>query len=314
MGWQDRAYASEDDYRGQMGGGPGGGGGFGLGGRLGSRSVVTWLLVANAVFFLLDSVFTGSQRAYWLSLSYWGNFNIDQGIYGLQLWRWVTYQFLHGDFLHILVNMIGLFFFGPLMEQWWGSRRFLAFYLLCGCCGAFLFTFFALVLPGVVFNVQALAADDLTPEMIRLVGASGSVYGILLACAVLYPKMRVMLLIPPIPMPMWVLATVFLGIAFLSLVAGSANAGGEAAHLGGAALAYLLIKKPMLLNWADRFSPAAIQEGWSRGRWERKQQQAAATEAEVDRILDKVKQHGLQSLTRKEKKTLQRATQQRRGG
>jgi len=123
-----------------------------------------------------------------------------------------------------------------------------------------------------------------------------------------------MLIFPPIPMTMRTMALIFLGIAALSLLAGSPNAGGQAAHLGAALLGFILVKSPRLLDWADRFSPSAIQHNVNRGRFERKRKQAAAREAELDRVLAKVKEKGLHSLTRGEKKTLQQATDERRGG
>ena len=69
-------------------------------------------------------------------LRQWGYFSVTEGIHRFQIWRWLTYQFLHHDFWHLLFNMIGLYFFGPLMERWWGSRRFLGFYLMCGFSAA----------------------------------------------------------------------------------------------------------------------------------------------------------------------------------
>jgi len=294
MGWEERDYYRE---------------GPSFGSRLGKGSVVTWLLVINCVVFVLDAILSSGMRVpVWLSPYWAGNFNVEQGVFGFQLWRWLTYQFLHAGFFHILFNMIGLYFFGPLLEQWWGSKRFLAFYLLCGVSGALLMTLFVLVAPGVIVPAEVDA------RVITLVGASGSIFGILAGAATLLPKQRVMLIFPPIPMSMRTMALVFLGIAFLSLLAGTRNAGGQAAHLGGALLGFILVKSPRLLDWADRFSPGAIQRNVNQGRFERKQKQAAAREAELDRVLAKVKEKGLHSLTRGEKKTLQRATDERRGG
>jgi len=303
MGYEDRTYYRDDQGRGGgMFGGPGAPGGFG--GRLAGATVVTWLLGLNVVIFLVDSVLTGSVRGDALSPYAWGSFSIDKGVFGLQVWRFFTYQFLHANFFHILFNMIGLFFFGPLIERWLGSRRFLAFYLLCGISGAVLYTLLAFV-PGLIPGSLARP----------MVGASGSVYGILVACAVLFPHQRVMLLIPPIPMSMRTLALIFLGLAALSVIAGSSNAGGEAAHLGGALLGFILIKKPALIGWADR--AAQVTQAFKGGdpaareakRVRRQKESQAAEQQQVDRILDKVRQHGMQSLTGKEKKALQRATE-----
>jgi rhomboid family protein len=310
MAWQDRHY-NQDSFN------SGGRGGFagGIGGRLGGASVVTWLLGINCVVFLLDGVLSSGMRSQGLSPTYWGNFNVEQGLYGLQLWRWVTYQFLHDGFFHLLVNMIGLYFFGSMLEKWWGSRRFLAFYLLCGICGALLLSPIAINTPGLIFNLDLLHAQGVQPIQITIVGASGSVFGILAGAAVLFPHQRVMLLLPPIPMKLRTMALLFLGLAALSVIVGSDNAGGEAAHLGGALLGFVLVKNPGWLNWADRLSTSAIQAGVNKGRFERKRKREVIDQTEVDRILDKVRNKGLASLSRKEKKTLNDATErQKRAG
>ena len=290
--------------------------------RLSGGSVVVWLLGINFVVFLLDSTLTGSQRGSSLSPSWWGNFNIEEGIFGGQIWRLITYQFLHAGFVHLLGNMIVVYFFGPLMERWWGSRRFIAFYLLCGMSGGVLFTLIGLVAPGLIFDVAELTGQGSRPEQVELVGASGSIFGILVGCAVLYPHQRVMLLIPPIPMSMRTLALVVLGIAALSVLAGAHNAGGEAAHLGGAALGFFLVKNARWLDIANRVTfskPGAVQDNRRRRQAEKESRRAEkrsrkekSLDAEVDRVLTKVKQQGLHSLTTTEKKTLQRATDHQR--
>lgn len=299
MGLADRHYHREEGGGfGQFGGGPGRGGGWGPGG--GGYSAVTWLIIVNAGVFLLDGILAGARRGGTLAPGGWGGFTIAEGIKGLELWRLVTYQFLHADFWHILFNMVVLYFFGPLMEKWWGTRRFVAFYLVCGCGGAILYTLFSMV-PGL------LAVGEGT----RLVGASGSIFGILAACAVKYPEMRVMLLIPPIPLRMRTLALAILGIAAFSLLVGARNAGGEAAHLGGAALGWVLVRYPELLGWVERLGAGRLKELGTRvgaARAGRRRRQDKTQQAQVDRILAKVKEKGLASLTPREKKVLQDAT------
>jgi len=150
------------------------------------------------------------------------------------------------------------------------------------------------------------------PAQLGLVGASGALYGVLIGAATLFPNQRVQLLIPPIPMSLRTMAIVFLAISFLSVVAGS-NDGGNAAHLAGAALGFYLVKRPGLLNWADRLSPEAIQEGYNKGRYEKKLKQEQASREEVDRILAKVSEKGIQSLSKREKKILQQDTDRLKG-
>jgi len=287
MSWQDRDY-NRESY-----------GGGGLSSRLRGGSAVMWLIIINCVVFVLDSILrSGTRVPEWLVPYLIGAFSTEKAVYGAQLWRFVTYQFLHGDFLHILFNMIGLYFFGPMMEQWWGSRRFIAFYLLCGVCGS---------LPMIGFTLIGLI-----DSRVNLVGASGALYGILIGAAVLYPNMRVQLMFPPIPMTLRTMALVFLGISALSTIAGS-NDGGNAAHLAGAAMGFLFVKTPSLLNWADRLNPSAIQAGYTKGRYEKKLQKEQATREEVDRILAKVSEKGIASLTAREKKLLQQDTDRLRG-
>jgi len=289
MAWHDRHYNRYDS------GNP-------FSNRLGQGSIVVWLLGINGVVFLLDMVLAPSSRGAWLSPAYLGHFSVGKAIFGFQVWRFITYQFLHHDFFHLLFNMIGLYFFGPMMERWWGSRRFLAFYLACGFGAAVLYTLLALFVPGLL-HVSVNTT---------LIGASGCIFGVLVGCAVLYPHQQVMLMFPPIPMKLQTMAMLFIGIAMLSLIAGSPNAGGEAAHLGGAALGWFLIKNPRWLDFAERLSPQDLQKNWAAKTTQRNRNKHIEEDAEVNRILDKVRRQGLNSLTNREKKHLQQATDRQR--
>ncbi|QDU70720.1 rhomboid family intramembrane serine protease [Mucisphaera calidilacus] len=295
------SFENRDYYRGEGGGGYRGGG-MGMGGGRFS-GVVKWLLIINVVIYLWDGIMLSSARGQMLALIPWSYFSVDLAIYNLQIWRFITYQFMHSpsDFTHILFNMIGLYFFGPLLERTIGSRRFLAFYLLCGVSGAVVASLLGAI-PGLIFM----------PPEIPLVGASGSLFGILAACAVLFPNMRVMLLFPPIPMTMRTMAFVFLGIAGLSVLAGAMNGGGEAAHLGGALLGFVLIRNLGWLSFADGVSLEASRSAFARKMGELQKEQLAKEQKEVDRILDKVREKGLQSLSSREKKILQKATDRQR--
>lgn len=295
MSWRDRDYNRDDasyGYRGNDGGGGGFGGAgfsFGLGG--GMTYMVKWLLIINIAIFVMD-IFTNKQ--YFTAV---GAFTYAGGVSHGQLWRWVTYQFLHADFLHIAMNMLGLFFFGPIIERYLGSRRFLAFYLLCGASGAWFYSTLGLtrIIP---FDVNA-----------DLVGASGSLFGILAAAAVVAPNTTVQLLIPPIPMKLRTMVLIVLGIAAFTVFFHGNNAGGQAAHLGGAAFGYLLIRYPKSLNFAEAWGPGDFSDTLKRKRAEREQRKAVEEEEEVDRILAKVKKEGVGNLTEKEKDTLKRATE-----
>lgn len=313
MSWEDRDYNQGQFGSGGFGGRRMGGMAGGLSG--GGASMVMWLLGINVAVFLLDAILGGSQRGAGIAPYVIGYFSFDKAAAHYQVWRLITYQFVHANFWHIFGNMLLLYFFGPLMENWWGSRRFLAFYLLCGMSGAVVYTLFALGAPAVIFDMDLLAAKGIEATKVPLVGASGACFGILVGCAVLYPKQRVMLLIPPIPMSMRTLAIVAMVVVGLSLIFGADNAGGEAAHLGGAVLGIVLIRFPNMLNFADNLG--AVRTNFQVKRMqhaaERERRREADQIAEVDRVLDKVREKGLASLTESEKRILQRETDRKRG-
>ncbi|MEI6656059.1 MAG: rhomboid family intramembrane serine protease [Verrucomicrobiota bacterium] len=262
--------------------------------------VVKWLIVANVAVFCGDLVIFDNR------LTVWGAFTIHSALGQGRVWEFLTFQFLHGSVLHVLFNMLGLFFFGPWAERWWGTRRFLAFYLLCGAAGAAFYTVLAVL--GVL---QArLGAPAL--EFMPLVGASAGIYGILVGVAVIAPDLRVMLYFPPIEMSMRQLA-----IAVLVIAAGTvlldlgSNAGGEAGHLGGALLGFLLMRQAWLLNWAQRRAPGVeiippkIFGSRPESKLRPRTEIDLAAQTEVDRILDKISLQGFQSLTDSERATLQ---------
>jgi membrane associated rhomboid family serine protease len=293
MAWQDRDY---NRYAPEFGGPA----------RLARRSVTFWLIAICVAVFLID--WTGWFGAE--PLTRLGAFSADRVLRHGQAWRFLTFQFLHANPLHILFNMISLYFFGRLVESSLGPRRFLAFYLLCGVGGAlFYLALWGLgtAFPGVPF---LLFADART----RLVGASAGVFGVLVAGAVLAPQQRVFLLLPPISMSIRTMALVMLAIAVFSVLFGH-NAGGEASHLGGAAVGFLLIRRPRLLAWADRLPTDPWQRLHARRQAlaaQHRRDKDQALDAEVDRILAKVKERGMHHLTSGEKRTLQRATERHR--
>jgi len=202
----------------------------------------------------------------------------------LQVWRIITYQFLHDGVFHILFNMLILFFFGPMLERIWGSKKFVKFYLICGACGGILYTL--LVWSGFMGSGQ-------------LVGASGAIYGMLAAGAVLYPNMRVYFM-GFFPIPMKALAIILAAMSLLGVIGGE-NAGGQAAHLAGLAAGAVYMLWP-------RWQQAKNERRPTRVKWESKINQQRTFQADIDKILDKVHNEGISSLTRKEKKMLREAT------
>lgn len=164
-----------------------------------------------------------------------------------QLWRIITYQFVHANFGHILFNMWALYFFGPAVEHAMGPRRFLAFYLVCGVAGALFSSLLAgmnlyTTLPDLPQNeficnqIAAFAGYEghvRCWEMIPLVGASASIYGVMVACAFMYPDVQISLIFPPVTLRLRTFALIVIGIASITILLNLGNAGGEAGHLGG---------------------------------------------------------------------------------
>jgi membrane associated rhomboid family serine protease len=230
----------------------------------------------------------------------WGAFTVQSALKELRLWEFFSFQFLHGSLGHVLFNSMGLFFFGPWMERWWGSKKFLLFYLLCGAAGAAFFTLlmFLHIVPG-----------DLGSP---LIGASAGIYGIFIGVAVVAPDLRVMLLFPPIELSMRQLAIALMAISIgLILLKIGGNEGGEAGHLGGAILGYFLMRYPGLLGGDPRVEtlrPRAFPNR-SESKLRPRSRLQIDEDTEVDTILDKVSREGFQSLTQAERDVLHRASQ-----
>jgi membrane associated rhomboid family serine protease len=288
MGVADRGYYQEGRGR------PGFGGGGGPPGyrfrTFSAWSVTTWLIVVNVVIHLLAT--TAFPQLY-----QFGHFSTYQGFQRLEVWRLVTFQFLHDptSIWHLAFNMLGLWVFGGVVEQTLGRRKYLAFYLVCGVFGGLLYLLlnllggvFGIRLPGVLF------ADTRT----SLIGASAGVFGVIMACAYIAPKMVVQLIIPPIPLKMRTLAYIYLALAVVNLLAGGRNAGGDAAHVGGAmAGAYFIRNSHLLLDFFDVFEDSRKKRKAASRRRDGAASVRRREEAELDAILAKIKAQGTGSLS-----------------
>ncbi|MEY3466211.1 MAG: rhomboid family intramembrane serine protease [Steroidobacteraceae bacterium] len=145
---------------------------------------------------------------------------------GFAPWQLVSYAFLHGGLAHIAFNMIGLTSFGNELEAWWGAKRLYTFY-------------FASVVTAAITQLAVTASlGDPTPT----VGASGGIYGLLLGYAMMFPRRKVIPLIPPIPMPAWVFALLFAGLELYLGVTGTASGIAHFAHLGGMVGGFLMLR------------------------------------------------------------------------
>ncbi|TWI99382.1 rhomboid-like protein [Mucilaginibacter frigoritolerans] len=169
-------------------------------------------------------------------------------------WQIITYMFLHGGWTHILFNMFALFSFGPILEYAIGPKRFLNLYFICGI-GAILFQWLVQAyevhaITGGITIPFHFGPDDLSvPLKIReiyhvpLVGASGAIFGVLVAFAMLYPNLELMIMFIPVPIkakyiiPVYIIIEIFLGVGQF----GGDNVA-HFAHLGGALLGFILVK------------------------------------------------------------------------
>ncbi|HWI78456.1 MAG TPA: rhomboid family intramembrane serine protease [Ramlibacter sp.] len=141
-------------------------------------------------------------------------------------WQVLTYAFVHGGMSHLLFNMLGVYMFGSDLERVWGSRRYLTYYLVCAVSAA----------------VAQLLVTAITGASYPTVGASGAVFGLLLAFAMLFPRRMIMPLFPPIPMRAPVFVALYGALELIFGITGTAEGVAHFAHLGGLAGGYLLMR------------------------------------------------------------------------
>lgn len=203
------------------------------------------LLIANGLVFVLQLI-AGSNALAPLMLWPWGA-GEGYNSHGFMPWQLLTYGFMHDPdgFAHIIFNMLTLLMFGAPIEHVWGARRFLTYYLVC-VAGAGL----CQLIVGTWMVAQGGAAYP-------TIGASGGVFGVLLAYGMLFPQQRVMMLIPPIPMKARTLVFVMGALALLLGFTGLQPGVAHFAHLGGMLFGYLLIR-----HW--RGQPPFVRKGRQR--------------------------------------------------
>ncbi len=225
-------------------------------------------------------------------------------------WQLITYQFLHGSFSHILFNMFTLWMFGMEIENLWGSKKFLLYYLLCGVGGAM---------------VQLLAQLILGLSIAPTVGASGAIFGVMIAFAMMFPD-RYIFIYFLIPVKAKYLIAFLVIIEFLS--AGQASLVAHIVHIGGAIFGFLFIifDRNSRISFNSLLSslkkPSGSASNASRFRRKdnsyankvedaefyeinnKKSEKIEVDQKEIDVILDKISQSGYQNLTEREKKIL----------
>jgi membrane associated rhomboid family serine protease len=308
MGIYNRDYMKGDDRRPVSAGGPGSSGSW--------PPVCKWLIIANVAVFLLQMVSPGYVVEDWLALD---SRNVLHG----QIWRLVTSAFCHSreGIYHILFNMLFLWWFGKTLEQMYGSREFLLFYLAGALCA----------------SVAFIGLDLVTGNLGSAIGASGAVMAVMMLYAAHFPRSKVYIwFVIPVEIRWIVAAYVIFDLYPVLLTLGGSGSGdniAHSAHLGGLAFGFLYWKRGWNLgtHWdalrmklsgpsADRrrekprkgskgsgrkiiAMPGASSAIPSHG------ESSAGIEGEVDRILQKIADQGASSLTTRERATLVEASE-----
>jgi len=190
------------------------------------------VISCTAVFLLQElSAMIWGQRGWNFWLTWFGLVpaEVAHGFF----WQLFTYLFLHGGLWHILLNLLVLWMFGADLERLWGARRFLTYYFICGV-GA-----------GVVNVIVKLLLDPSGRGSAGLptIGASGAIYGVLIAAAVLFPDRQVWIIPFPVTIPMRIYVMVMIAIEFFSTLGASGDNVSHVCHLGGAAVGYIYLRR-----------------------------------------------------------------------
>ena len=195
--------------------------------------VVQWLLLINGALYLAEQLLF-APLLIWFALWPLGLGDaaaLGEGVPPFWPWQVLTYGFLHGGFLHLALNMYALWLFGTRLEHLWGSRRFATYYLICVVGAA---------LAQMVVSEISLAQGG---EAYPVLGASGGVFGVLLAFGLTFPEARLMLLFPPIPIKAKWFVLIYGAIELTAGVTGTLEGVAHFAHLGGMVTgAYLLYR------------------------------------------------------------------------
>lgn len=263
----------------------------GFGSEERTTQAVRMLLVATISVFVAQVVLNRAA-------GHWFSYLFALSAAGLRrgaVWQPATYVFLHGSIAHLALNMVSLFFFGPDIERAFGRRRFVVFYFLCGICAGLAWVAISARHGGIC------------------IGASGAVFGVLGAFAALFPN-RPVTLIFPVPMTLRARTlALILGALTFALLFESGGTIAHAAHLAGGLIGYLYARQSgQCWGWNDvsweAGPPSRFREWLAALRGKLRSSEAPPAPGEVDRILEKISEKGLRSLTCREKRILDRAS------
>ena len=288
------------------------------------------LLIVNVIAFFLCLVMGKAPD---------GNFVLNDmlGLHfflasDFHIYQLFTYMFMHGGWEHIIFNMFALWMFGCVVERVWGPRKFLFYYITCGV-GAGLFQEAAQYVSYIMENLPAY--DFVTIDGARMtmgsyhnqwttVGASGAIYAILLAFGMLFPEQRIFIFPFPVPIKAKWLVIGYAAIELVSAISTTGDGVAHIAHLGGMVFGFFMIR-----YWRNQveggYNGRAAQDAFDKLKnmfgGKRKEKDSftftnerqqdwdfntkkKVTQEEIDRILDKIRKSGYDSLTKDEKQTL----------
>ena len=272
--------------------------------------VIKGLLITNTAIFVLMWFFSAFHfngvSLYMALTTVFGLMPMGEGFYP---WQLITYQFLHADFWHLFFNMVfGLWMFGMEVEHIWGSKKFLIYYLSCG------------VVAGLS---QLILAPIFEPALGPTIGASGAIYGVMIAFAAMFPDRYIFLyFLIPVKVKYFVIILIVFGVMS---VGGQGNVA-NLAHLGGAVAGYIYILYDRRRLTRGR-NTSSFQSWTSSTRWSnpstsstdvvdakiydikesksfKQEEKTVDQQKRIDEILDKISQSGYQSLSEEEKKIL----------
>ena len=300
------------------------------------------LLIINVLVYLLASVVELGGK----SLTDWGALHFFMAS-DFHVYQFITYQFLHGGFTHLFFNMFALWMFGCVIENVWGPKKFIFYYIFCGigaglCQEMVQYISFAAdgltsLDPAQVLNVngQRLMTVDQIMNLSSTIGASGAVYGILLAFGMTFPNERIFIFPLPIPIKAKWFVAIYAIIEFVSAMSSVGDGVAHMAHIGGMLFGFLLI-----LYWRKRpnsyFNVDATRQFFD--KWSRTSKTShtgetsytssnttysrpgddmeynarkKARQEEIDKILDKIRVSGYDSLSKEEKRRLFEASHEK---
>ncbi len=254
------------------------------------HTVVGWLIIVNVAVYLLEIILVRAQPAAFYAGCDWLALRPADVFARGWVWQLLTYAFLHdpANILHILFNMLFLYWFGREVETVWGARRFLAFYLTAAA-------FAALAFAAIHYFIWPLEKP--------CIGASGAIMAVVMVYGLWWPN-RTILFMFLFPMRVWTFVLIVIGIEAVSLLQAGDNGVANLAHLAGLLYGYLVVRAgPRLRSSIARFPVGKLSA--------LREAHRAADERRLDELLEKVHRQGIHSLAWRERRFLKKMSRSR---